>query len=78
MAFLMSLPFKLSAQPKGTQKAYSEMTSFYGQREGERIFLKKADEQGTGTTIRQKCNSIYRKGSHVVKGNSNTAARRAS
>jgi hypothetical protein len=62
---LMALPFKITAQPAGTQKAYEHMVQFYGKKEGERIFLKKAEEQGSGNTIRQKCNSIYKKGSHV-------------
>lgn len=61
----MSLPFKISAQPKGTQKAYENMVKFYGKREGERIFLAKADEQGKGSTLRQKCNSIYKTGAHI-------------
>lgn len=61
----MSLPFKITAQPAGTRKAYQNFTEFYGKREGERIFLKKAEEQGKGNTLRQKCNSIYKKGSHV-------------
>jgi hypothetical protein len=58
----MALPFKITAQPAGTQKAYEHMVQFYGKKEGERIFLKKAEEQGSGNTIRQKCNSIYKKG----------------
>lgn len=62
-----ALPFKISAQSAGTQKAYNEMVKFYGKKEGTRIFLKKAEEQGKGTTIRQKCNSIYKKGAHIGK-----------
>lgn len=61
----MSLPFKISAQSKGAQKAYGEFVKFYGKREGERIFLKKADEQGHGSTIRKKVNSIYHKGAKL-------------
>lgn len=61
----MTIPFKLSAQTKGAQKAYSHMVEFYGKEEGERIFLQKAEEQGTGNTIRQKVNSIYKKGARL-------------
>jgi hypothetical protein len=62
---LTGLPFQLSAQTKGTQKAYSEMVKFYGKKKGTEIFLKKAEEQGTGKTIRQKCNSIYKTGAKI-------------
>lgn len=58
----LMLPFKLSAQTRGTQKAHAAFVKEYGKKEGERIFLKKAEEQGTGNTIRQKVNSIYKKG----------------
>jgi hypothetical protein len=61
----MSLPFKISAQRKGTQKAYREFVKFYGKEEGERIFLQKAEERGEGSTIRQKCNSIYKTGAKL-------------
>lgn len=61
----MSLPFKLSAQTKGAQKAHGRMVERYGLKEGERIFLEKAEEQGTGKTLRQKVNSIYKKGAKV-------------
>lgn len=56
------LPFLISAQTKGAQKAYRAMTTQYGLAEGRRIFLQKADEQGVGKTLRQKANSIYKKG----------------
>jgi hypothetical protein len=61
----MTLPFKITAQTKGAQKAYKRFVKQYGKKEGERIFLKKADEQGTGTTIRQKVNSVYKKGANL-------------
>jgi hypothetical protein len=61
----MSLPFKLSAQNAGTRKAHSRFVKQYGKKEGERIFLAYADDHGTGSTIRQKVNSIFKKGSHV-------------
>lgn len=65
----MTLPFKITAQSVGAQKAYARFVHQYGKVEGERIFLQKAEEQGTGTTIRQKVNSIYHKGA-TVGGNS--------
>lgn len=58
----MSLPFKISAQSVGAQKAYWRFVSRYGRKEGERIFLARAEEHGTGSTIRQKVNSVYKKG----------------
>lgn len=59
------LPFKLTAQSAGLQKAYYRFIAQYGYNEGTRIFLAKAEEQGEGSTIRQKCNSIYRKGAKL-------------
>ena len=59
------LPFKITAQTKGAQKAYHAMIDQYGLAEGRRIFLQKAEEQGVGTTIRQKVNSIYKTGATV-------------
>ena len=59
------LPFKLSAQPKSVQKAYGNFVKQYGKREGERIFLAKADEQGQGRTVRQRVLSVYKKGSKL-------------
>jgi hypothetical protein len=64
----MTLPFKLSAQSKGVQKAYRAFVKQYGAEEGQRIFLQKAEEQGTGTTIRQKVNSVYKKGAKLRGG----------
>lgn len=60
------LPFKLNAQPVGVQKAYAAMTKEYGAAEGRRIFLAKAEERGTGSTIRQKCVSVYKKGARLT------------
>lgn len=62
---LSSLPFKIAAQPKSVQKAYANFTEQYGKREGTCIFLAKAEEQGVGSTPRQKCLSIYKKGGHL-------------
>lgn len=56
------LPFKLSSQTVGAQKAYAGMISRYGVAEGRRIFLTKAAEQGTGSTPRQQVNSTYKVG----------------
>lgn len=61
----MSLPFKIEAQSKGAQKAYGRFTQQYGKKEGERIFLLYAEEHGTGNTIRQKVNSVFKKGAHI-------------
>lgn len=57
----MTLPFKISAQRKGTQKAHREFVKRYGE-DADRIFLQRAEEHGTGKTLRQKCNSIYKVG----------------
>jgi hypothetical protein len=62
----MALPFKITAQTKGAQKAYKEFVKEYGKAEGERIFLAKADERGKGSTLRQKVNSIYKKGGRLA------------
>lgn len=62
-----ALPFKLTNMTKGAQKAYRNFISFYGFQEGRRIYLKKADEQGTGNTIREKVNSTYKKGAKLKK-----------
>jgi len=59
------LPFKLSSMTKGAQKAYIEFLKQYGIGEGRRIYLAKAEEHGVGTTIRQKVNSVYKKGGEV-------------
>lgn len=59
------LPFKLSAQPRSVQKAYNNFVEFYGKQEGERIFLKKAEEQGKGRTVRQRVLSTYKKGAKL-------------
>ena len=61
----MTLPFKISAQPKTTQKAFGRFVKTYGKTEGERIFLQYAEDHGTGRTVRQKVNSVFRKGAHI-------------
>ena len=59
------LPFKISAQTVGAQKAYRRIVRRYGLEDGRRIFLAKADERGTGDTLRQKVNSVYKKGAKL-------------
>lgn len=49
----------------GAKKALGEFTKQYGRTEGVRIYLAKADEQGTGNTLRQKVNFIYKKGATI-------------
>lgn len=49
----------------GAKKALGNFINDYGETEGERIFLKKATEQGTGNTLRQKVNSVYKKGAKL-------------
>lgn len=49
----------------GAQKALVAMREAYGAKEGNRIFLAKAKEQGTGRTLRQKVNSVYKKGAKL-------------
>jgi hypothetical protein len=60
-----SLPFDLSKMSAGAQKAYANFIHHYGNAEGTRIFLQKAEEQGKGNTIRQKVNSIYHTGAKL-------------
>lgn len=64
----MTLPFKISAQTKGAQKAHRRMVRRYGKGDGERIFLERAEEHGAGKTLRQKVNSIYKKGGSFADG----------
>jgi hypothetical protein len=61
----MTLPFKISAQSRGAQKAYRNFVDFYGREEGERIYLQKAEERGKGKTLRQKVNDIYKTGAKL-------------
>jgi hypothetical protein len=46
----------------GAKKALGNFINEYGYTRGIEIFIAKADERGTGSTIRQKVNSIYKKG----------------
>jgi hypothetical protein len=59
------LPFRIEAQSKGAQKAYVNFLKEYGTREGQRIFIQKAEERGTGKTLREKVNSTYKKGAKL-------------
>jgi len=61
----VSLPFKISAQSEGAQKAYGRFVKQYGKKEGERIFLQYAEDHGTGKTITEKVNSVFRKGAKL-------------
>lgn len=61
----MSLPFDISKQAAGAQKAYRRFIKQYGKQEGERIFLAKAEEQGKGRTLSQKVNSVYKTGARL-------------
>jgi len=61
----MTLPFQISAQAPGVQKAYQRFIRQYGAKEGERIFLQYAEDHGTGKTLREKVNSVYRKGAKI-------------
>jgi len=62
----VGIPWKLSAQTVGFQHAYKNFIDQYGQEEGTRIFLAKADEQGPdGLTLRQKANQVYKNGARL-------------
>lgn len=61
----IKLPFDITKQSAGAQKAYANFVHHYGKAEGTRIFLAKAEERGTGRTIRQKVNSTYHKGAKL-------------
>jgi hypothetical protein len=56
------VPWKVSAQTVGFQKALRNFKELYGSEEGVRIFLAKAEEQGEGKTLREKCNFTYKTG----------------
>jgi hypothetical protein len=64
---MTEIPFKISAQRVGTQRAYRRFIERYGVEEGRRIFLQRAEEHGEGNTLRQKCNSIYKVGGRFSK-----------
>jgi hypothetical protein len=57
--------FKIRNLSKGAQKARRRMLKEYGADEGDRIWRQKAEEQGTGTTLRQKIESTYKKGAKL-------------
>jgi hypothetical protein len=64
-ATVNKLPFKIEAQNSGVRKAYKNFIAEYGKKEGTRIFLAKAEEQGIGNTLRQKVNYTYKKGTKL-------------
>jgi hypothetical protein len=57
--------FKIRNLSRGAQKARLNMMRFYGSSKGEDIWVKKAEERGKGSTLRQKLNSIYHKGTKL-------------
>jgi hypothetical protein len=63
-----SLPFNISKQTKGAQKAFRRITNRYGTDKGPQVFLDRAEEHGEGKTIRQKVNSVYKKGGGFKDG----------
>ena len=46
----------------GAKKALGNFIHDYGREKGVEVFVKKAEEQGAGSTLRQKINSTYHKG----------------
>jgi len=67
----MSLPGvgRTDTLSAGAKKALGHMRAEYGAKEGNRIFLAKADENGKGKTLRAKVNSTYRKGAKLNDSN---------
>lgn len=65
VALQIELPFDITKQTVGAQHAYDNFVKFYGKQKGTQVFLQKAEEQGKGTTIRQKVNSVYHKGAKL-------------
>ena len=49
----------------GPRKALANMRKEYGPAKGNEIFLKKAEENGHGKTLRAKVESVYRKGAKL-------------
>lgn len=47
---------------KGAKKAFAAFQTEYGVQEGTRIFVKKANEQGVGSTLRARVNSVFATG----------------
>ncbi len=42
------------------------MIDQYGSKKAEQVFIDKAKEQGTGSTVRQKANSVYKTGAKLT------------
>lgn len=61
------LPFKITAQSVGAQKAYRAMVRQYGLEKGRQVFIAKAVENGRGKTITAKVNSTYMTGAKLPK-----------
>lgn len=50
----------------GAKKALGRMIDTYSDvQKATQVFLDKAEEQGTGNTLRQKVNSVYKKGARL-------------
>jgi hypothetical protein len=49
----------------GARKALGNFIADYGAKKGVAVFIAKADERGTGTTLRKKVNSVYKKGASL-------------
>ena len=47
---------------KGAKKAYRNFQEEYGEEEGTRIFVAKANEQGVGDNLRARVNSVFATG----------------
>lgn len=62
---ISKFPFKISNLTKGAQKARKQMMKDYGKEKGEEIWVKRAEERGTGNTLRQQINSTYKKGAKL-------------
>jgi hypothetical protein len=67
------LPFMISAQTVGAQKAWRNFKKQYGD-DAARIFLAKADEQGEGNTPRKRCNSVFKTGAKNDRKGRQTAS----
>ena len=68
----MSLPGvgRTDTLSAGAKKALGNMRKEYGAKEGNRIFIAKAEENGTGKTLRSKINTTYKKGTKLNDRNS--------
>jgi hypothetical protein len=56
---------RIKTLSRGAQKARKRMQRFYGTKQGNEIWQKRAEERGKGKTLRQKVNSVYKKGAKL-------------